>query len=144
LARIQANTIRTLQEVVDSAAANTTASQAAAYAALQAARSTVGIDPVTLGGVKTFASGGDFGGGLRLVGENGPELEVTGPSRIYNAEQTRALLAGDSNENLALELQALRQLLQMLIADQRAGLGAIASSTLRMANIFRDVTPNRT
>lgn len=43
-------------------------------------------------GVPGYARGGDFGGGLRLVGENGPELEVTGPSRIYNAQQTAALL----------------------------------------------------
>jgi tape measure domain-containing protein len=42
----------------------------------------------------TFATGGDFGGGMRLVGERGPELEVTGPSRIYNANQTKDILSG--------------------------------------------------
>jgi hypothetical protein len=42
----------------------------------------------------TFATGGDFGGGLRLVGERGPELEVTGPSRIFNAQQTKDILNG--------------------------------------------------
>lgn len=41
-----------------------------------------------------FADGGDFGGGLRLVGERGPELEVTGPSRIFNANQTKQILSG--------------------------------------------------
>jgi len=30
-----------------------------------------------------FASGGDHRGGLRVVGENGPEIELTGPSRIF-------------------------------------------------------------
>jgi len=40
----------------------------------------------------SFAAGGLFGGGLRLVGEKGPELEVTGPSRIYTANQTRSML----------------------------------------------------
>lgn len=39
-----------------------------------------------------FASGGDFAGGLRIVGENGPELEATGPARIYNANQTQQIL----------------------------------------------------
>lgn len=39
-----------------------------------------------------FASGGDHGGGWRVVGENGPELEATGPSRIFNASQTRSIL----------------------------------------------------
>lgn len=45
-------------------------------------------------GIPGFATGGDFGGGLRLVGEHGPELEVTGPSRIFNARQTADLLSG--------------------------------------------------
>lgn len=33
-------------------------------------------------------------GGLRLVGEDGPELEVTGTARIYNTRQTQQLLQG--------------------------------------------------
>lgn len=41
-----------------------------------------------------FADGGDHTGGLRLVGERGPELEATGPSRIFNAQQTRDILGG--------------------------------------------------
>lgn len=41
-----------------------------------------------------FAAGGDHTGGLRIVGEKGPELEATGPSRIYSADQTRDILAG--------------------------------------------------
>ena len=34
------------------------------------------------------------GGGLRIVGERGPELEATGPARIWTADQTRTMLAG--------------------------------------------------
>ncbi len=45
-------------------------------------------------------------GGLRLVGENGPELEVTGPSRIYNASQTAAMLGGGGDA--AAEVRGLR------------------------------------
>lgn len=41
-----------------------------------------------------FAGGGDHRGGYRIVGERGPELEVTGPSRIFNADQTRNILSG--------------------------------------------------
>jgi hypothetical protein len=44
--------------------------------------------------VPKFAAGGDFMGGLRLVGENGPELEATGPSRIFNAKQTKDIMSG--------------------------------------------------
>lgn len=42
----------------------------------------------------TFATGGMHMGGLRLVGENGPELEATGPSRIFNADQTKNIMGG--------------------------------------------------
>lgn len=44
--------------------------------------------------VPAFAEGGLHGGGLRLVGERGRELEVTGAARYYSAEQTARLLAG--------------------------------------------------
>jgi hypothetical protein len=37
-------------------------------------------------GVPGFATGGRHRGGLRIVGENGPELEATGPSMIYPAD----------------------------------------------------------
>ncbi|WP_138725673.1 DUF4214 domain-containing protein [Pseudomonas lactis] len=61
------------------------------------------------GKVPGYASGGDFGGGLRLVGENGPELEVTGPSRIFNANQTASMLnGGGGNGELIAEVRQLR------------------------------------
>ncbi len=56
-------------------------------------------------GIPGFASGGFHAGGLRLVGEDGPELEVTGPSRIYNASQTAAMLGGGDT---ASEVRGLR------------------------------------
>ena len=59
--------------------------------------------------VAAFAKGGFHSGGLRLVGENGPELEVTGPSRIFNAEQTRSILEGGDNAQLVPLLRALLQ-----------------------------------
>lgn len=43
-------------------------------------------------GIPGFAAGGDHLGGLRIVGERGPELEFTGPSRIMDAELTRSIL----------------------------------------------------
>ncbi|MEQ9330262.1 hypothetical protein [Thalassobaculum sp.] len=39
-----------------------------------------------------FAEGGDHVGGLRLVGERGPELEKTGASRIHSAAETSNIL----------------------------------------------------
>lgn len=71
-------------------------------------------------GVRGFASGGDFGGGLRVVGENGPELEATGPSRIYNAAQTAEILSGGGN--VADQIANLRN-------EMKASLYAIAKNT---------------
>jgi phage-related minor tail protein len=48
----------------------------------------------SIGSIFGFAKGGDHRGGLRIVGEEGPELEATGPSRIFNADQTRRMLSG--------------------------------------------------
>lgn len=71
-------------------------------------------------GFRGFASGGDFGGGLRIVGENGPELEATGASRIYNAAQTAEILSGGGN--VANQIANLRN-------EMKASLYAIAKNT---------------
>lgn len=67
-----------------------------------------------------FANGGIHTGGVRLVGENGPELEVTGPSRIYNANQTAAILNGGAG---------VEQQIANLREEMRASLYAIAKNT---------------
>lgn len=78
-------------------------------------------------GVPAFATGGVHAGGLRLVGENGPELEVTGPSRIYNASQTAAMLGGGSEA--ASEVRALRADL----AGMTSALRSVAKHTMQTA-----------
>jgi hypothetical protein len=60
--------------------------------------------------IRPFANGGIHSGGLRIVGEKGPELEATGPSRIYNSNQLGSLL---NNETTAEEIKAMRQELKM-------------------------------
>ena len=65
-----------------------------------------------------------------MVGENGPELEQTGASRIFSNPQSKGLL---STDELVAELQALR-------AEVRAGQEAIANNTRQTAKILRDVT----
>jgi hypothetical protein len=67
-----------------------------------------------------FANGGSFGGGLRVVGERGAELEMTGASRIMsNADLMRALGA---NMELSAEMKAMHY-------DMMIGLNQIAKNT---------------
>lgn len=53
----------------------------------------------------TFAEGGSFGGGYRVVGEQGPELEYTGPSQIISNDKSKFLL---NYKELLQEVNALR------------------------------------
>ena len=61
-----------------------------------------------------YASGGAFVGGLRIVGENGPELEMTGPSHIVNASKTEAFMS--SNAALLAEIKKLNAKIDRLEA----------------------------
>lgn len=67
--------------------------------------------------VPSFADGGIHEGGIRLVGENGPELEVTGPSRIFNAGDTAGMLSGG---NVVDAIKVLNANLELLRAEVRA------------------------
>lgn len=69
----------------------------------------------SLGTPPTFAEGGYHMGGLRLVGERGPELEMTGPARYVSADATIDMLrrAGSAANDGAL-LAAVRTMCQLL------------------------------
>ena len=90
-------------------------------------------------GVPGYASGGYFGGGLRLVGENGPEIEATGPARIWNASETRAMLGGGE---MAAEIRALRAEVAALRAESSAENRAIASSAVKTARLLERAMPD--
>lgn len=82
-------------------------------------------------GIMGFASGGVHRGGLRIVGENGPELEATGPSRIWTAPQIGAALGSNSsNAELIAEVRALR-------AELAAQNRAIAANTLETTKTLK-------
>lgn len=110
------------------------ADRSAADAALVTYQTARAYANATAAALPAFASGGQHEGGWRIVGENGPELEKTGASRIFSNPQSKSLLNMDE---LIAEQQALR-------ADLRAALGAIANHTLRTAKILRDVTQDGT
>jgi len=56
-----------------------------------------------------FVSGGYHPGGIRMVGEGGPEVEVTAPSYIHNTSDTAKLLGRQYMEEMAKELKQLRE-----------------------------------
>ena len=73
-----------------------------------------------------YATGGLHSGGLRIVGENGPELEATGPSRIWNAQQLGGALGGGNTdrlealvEGLTAEVQRLQSIVAKGVEHQR-------------------------
>jgi len=81
--------------------------------------------------VPGFATGGDHAGGWRIVGENGPELEATGSSRIFNASQTsnimnRLMQPSSGSDALVAEVRALRAEVAMLREANSAENRAIA------------------
>ncbi len=61
------------------------------------------LDQMNAGQLPAFAMGGG-------IGETGPQLEVTGPSRIFNANQTASMLRGGGDSGAtAEEVRALRR-----------------------------------
>jgi len=65
--------------------------------------------------LRGFATGGDFRGGLRVVGERGPELEMTGPSRIISTEKLTQALGHD--RATAAEIRGLRADMKTLMTN---------------------------
>jgi hypothetical protein len=59
--------------------------------------------------IQKFAEGGTFGGGWRVVGEKGWELEYTGPSTIVNNKEAKKLL---DNTELISEVKKLNASLE--------------------------------
>jgi hypothetical protein len=82
-----------------------------------------------------FAAGGMHAGGLRLVGENGPEIEATGPARIWNADQMAGALRGGpaapTNDAAAAEIRAQRE-------EARSQYRSMSLLYGRMLKIFED------
>lgn len=58
-------------------------------------------------GTRYYASGGDHMGGWRVVGEEGRELEATGPARYFSASQTRQILGGGDNHDVVSAIRSL-------------------------------------
>ena len=89
-------------------------------------------------GYPAFANGGYHSGGMRLVGENGPEIEVTGASRIYNAADTANLLRGGgaNNTEVVAELRALAARLEAIERNTSATAGHTAKSARQSERVM--------
>lgn len=114
--------------------------QARTLASLQATLDAISDPTKRLGTLPGFASGGYFSGGYRIVGESGPELEATGPSRIFDASQTARILGGGAgNAELLAEVRALRLELTALKETQSNEALAQAMIMNRVANVVERV-----
>lgn len=114
--------------------------QAQTLASLEATLKEI-TDPTSrLKSIQGFASGGSFGGGLRLVGEAGPELEVTGPARIFDANTTAQILAGaGGNAEVAQLLRQLLSLMEQIRSDQVTGDVTLARNSGQLVRLIERV-----
>lgn len=85
--------------------------------------------------IPAFAKGGMHSGGLRLVGERGPELEVTGPSRIIPNNQLMGMMRPQLNDSreVVAELRESNRLLsgQMRILQATAQRNSADNAEMR-------------
>lgn len=111
-----------------------------------------GLEQVLGVKVPGFAAGGDHLGGLRIVGERGPELEFTGPSRIVNAQRTEQLLdsRGGTDPELLAEVRALRAEVAALVSaraarddEARAEALAMVRNTADLADRLKRLAPEK-
>lgn len=124
-------------EATASSSLEVAALQAQTVASLQETLAQV-TDPTKR--LRGFASGGDFAGGWRIVGERGPEFEWTGPSRIFDAETTARMFSGGSASDAVIEeVRALRAEFASLRSDQAAQASALLISSNRTAFVLETV-----
>jgi hypothetical protein len=101
-----------------------------------------------LSGIPGFAGGGDHAGGWRVVGEDGPELEATGPARIFNSHQTSDLFGRLTSPSANADvlsaavdrLTATVDRQQAVIAQQNVAIAQTQRNTKTMADTLQRLT----
>lgn len=81
--------------------------------------------------IGAYAQGGYHSGGLRIVGEAGPELEYTGPSHI-TANHDLGKVFGSGNSDLVKEVKALRA----EVRDVNTAASATANTNAILLKLF--------
>lgn len=113
---------------LNSAIAAQTAAQTAVANAIASAAN------VSTGNVPGFAYGGMHTGGPRIVGESGPELEVTGPSRIYSNRDTANMFR---DPELASAMDGLRREVSGMRSEQLQIQVEVSKNVKRIYDIER-------
>ncbi|MGQ8876859.1 tape measure protein [Delftia sp. NA_296.1] len=90
-------------------------------------------------GIPAFAKGGLHGGGLRMVGESGWEIEATGPARLWNQSQLGQALIGGADAAGNPLLLAIERLIRA-IEQQDPALQDIKQHVRDTAEVLLRVT----
>ena len=122
LASVASATAALIPNLTDVSAADASA----ARDALAKSQTASAYAAATQSALPAFASGGSHEGGWRIVGEHGPELENTGPSRIFSNSQSKSML---NNDDLIAEIRQLRE-------EARANAAALARNTAETSRII--------
>lgn len=89
------------------------------------------------GNPPAFANGGNYKGGLALVGEEGPELiNFNQGGYVHTAAQTAAMLSGGSS------VESRIASLERAAVNTASALTQIAANTKRTADVLRNISPN--
>jgi hypothetical protein len=89
---------------------------ASAMAAIAAANQ-IAAQSSSIAVTQQLATGGQYNGGMALVGERGPELiDLNTSGRVYSASQTASMIGGD----VAGEIRALREEVSLLRYEARS------------------------
>ncbi len=108
---------------------------------------TSAIDWLRKNNVPGYASGGMHGGGIRLVGENGPEVEATGMARYWNASQMGGAFRDSGSASGDSQMAAQMARMAQMMEQQQAAMEAqakmnseTAKATRELADAFRRAT----
>lgn len=102
----------------------------------------------SLGAVPAFEAGGMHAGGMRLVGERGPEIEATGAARYWSAEQTADMLArsagaaANDNAQLLVGVTGLSLWMQQNVAVSREGFRLVVDRLDRILSTLEGMESN--
>jgi len=136
-AKFQQVNIRGTQQLLDVAKQLGVQTSGQTGAQIQQALSNAGNLGISLDDAtraKQFAMGGYHNGGMRMVGERGPELEATGPSRIFSHTQTGNMFR---DPDLKDAVRSLKEEVSGLRSEQRQIQMDISKYTKRSYDIER-------